>query len=334
MGCSRRDVDQRLGGRRRVAHRLGREDGEHAVAAWVVHEGRRGGRVAGSRRRPRPRRRDCRGRRSRAGQALSFSSVSGVSSASSPPSDSRRSEAMTPGPPALVTMPEARAARAGHAREHLGRVEHVLDLVHADDARAAEDGAVERVVAGDRAGVRGGRQGGAGVAAALHDDDRLGLGEVARGAHEVARVGDRLDVEDDRARVLVGAEVVDEVAEVDVAHGADADERREAHLVRGRPVEDRRAQGAGLAEEGDPALRRCDVGEGHVEVAGGPGVAEAVGADDAQAVGLGDGPHLLLELAALGADLAEARADDDGAGDSGLTALADRCRGPPWRARR
>ena len=41
------------------------------------------------------------------GQALacSLASVSGLSSASSPPRASRRSVAMTPGPPALVTMP-------------------------------------------------------------------------------------------------------------------------------------------------------------------------------------------------------------------------------------
>ena len=80
-------------------------------------------------------------------------------------------------------------------------------------------------------------------AARLDDDDRLGLGEGPRGAHELAGVGDGLDVEDDGAGVRVGAEVVDEVAEVDVEHGADGDEGREADLVGRRPVEDRACPG-------------------------------------------------------------------------------------------
>ena len=161
-------------------------------------------------------------------------------------------------------------------------------------------------------------------AAALDDDDRLALGEVPRRAHELARVGDRLDVQDDAARVRVGAEVVDEVAEVHVGHGADADEGAEADLVGGRPVEDGGAQGAGLAEEGHAAGRRDDVCEGDVEVQAGADVAEAVGPDDAHAVALGDGADLFLELLAGVADLLEAGRDDDGAGHAGLAALAHR----------
>jgi len=184
-----------------------------------------------------------------------------------------------------------------------------------------KDGAVERVVAGDRAGVRSRRHRRTRGAPRLDDDDRFRLGEVTRRAHELARVGDRLDVQDDRARVRVGAEVIDQVAEVDVAHRADRDERREADLVGGRPVEDGYAEGAGLAEERDAAGRRDDVGEGDVEIERRADVAEAVGADDAQAVRVGDREHFVFELLARRADLLEPGRDDDGAGDSGLAAL-------------
>ena len=159
-------------------------------------------------------------------------------------------------------------------------------------------------------------------AAALDDDDRFGLREVAGGAHELAGVGDGLDVEDDAGRVGVGAEVVDEVAEVDVGHGADADEGAEADLVGGRPVEDRRAEGARLTEEGDAPRRRDHVGEGRVEAARRADVAEAVGAEHAHAVGLGDGAHFLLELLAGFAGLSEAGTHDHGAADPRLAAVA------------
>ena len=297
-GACASHLDQRLGGGRGVAHGLRREDGEHAVAVGVVDEGLRRLGVARRRRRLRPRRPGCRGRRTTAAR-LELSSVSALSSASSPPRSSSRSAAITPGPPALVTMPSRGPRGLICAAERLAGVEQVFDLVDADDAGAAEGGAVERVVAGDGAGVAGGRQGGARRAPALDHDDRLGLGEVARRAHELARVGDGLDVQDDGAGVRVGAEVVDEVAEVDVAHGADADEGGEADLVGGRPVEDGGAQGARLAEEGDAAGRRDHVREGHVEVDRRADVAQAVGADDAHAVGLGDADDLLLELLAL-----------------------------------
>ena len=68
--------------------------------------------------------------------------------------------------------------------------------------------------------------------------------------------------------------------------------------------------------------RRDDVREGRVEVHGRADVAEAVGADDAHAVALGDGLDLVLEALALLADLLEPGADDDGAGHAGLAALA------------
>jgi len=298
-------LDEFQGRRRGVAHGLRRENGEDAVASRILHEGRGRGRVAhgvgvaadvdrvapGSESgqvRPEPLvgvRRELRQLAAQREQAIAghHARSAGVGHDT-----------------------ESGTAWAGHARQDLRRVEHVFDLVHADDACAAKDGAVQRVVAGDGSGVRRGRQSTAREAAALHDDDRLGLGEVARCTHEVPRLVYGLDVQDDRARVWVGAEVVDEVAEVHVGHRAHADESREPDFVGCGPVEDRCAKSPRLAEEGDAPFGRRDMGEGHVEVAGGSDVAEAVGTDDPQAVRLGDGVDLVLELAALGSDLAKA----------------------------
>ena len=232
--------------------------------------------------------------------------------------------AITPGPPALVTMPSL-GPRGLETRESASLASNRSSIsVDAHHAGAPEGGAVERVVAGDGAGVRGGGHGRAGAAARLHDDDRLGLGEVARGAHELARVGQRFDVEDDRVGLRVGAEVVDQVAEVDVAHRADTDEGREADLVGGRPVEDRRAQGAGLADEADAPGLGHDVRERRVEVLAGADVAEAVGADEPHAVRARRWPTTCSSSFLPSAPISlKPERDDDRGAHAGLAALAD-----------
>src|SRR5665648_83804 len=320
---SARDLDQRLGRGRGVAHRQRREDRQHAVAVGVVHERLRGGgvplgvgvaghvdRVAAG---------------AEGGQA-GFELLVGLGRELGELTAQVQQEVAGhhAGAAGVGHDAEAWPARARDAAQCFARVEQVFDLVDAHDASAAEDGAVQRVVGGDGAGVAGGRKRAARRAAALDDDDRLALGEVPRGAHEFARVSDRLDVEDDAARVRVGAEVVDEVAEVHVGHGADAHEGAETHLVGGRPVENGGAEGAGLAEERDASGGRDHVGEGHVEVHAGADVTQAVGADHAHAVALGDSVDVFLELLAGAADLLEAGGHDDGAGHARLAALAHR----------
>ena len=166
-GCSRtaRELRRRAHG---VGHRLRREDDEHAV-------GRRG-----RRRRPRARPRVSVGSRvaedvdrvamappGPGRNASSRAIVSGEISASSPPAPIRASVAMTPGPPALVTIVRRATARPGLLREDLGDLEQLADRVHAEDADAAESGVEDFIGAGERAGVGGGRLGGGGGMPAL-----------------------------------------------------------------------------------------------------------------------------------------------------------------------
>src|SRR5262252_2289028 len=66
----------------------------------------------------------------------------------------------------------------------------------------------------------------------------------------------RLHVQHDAARVWIVAEVVDEICEIDVEHGADTDEAGKADVALARPIENRGADGAALAQERD-APRSC-----------------------------------------------------------------------------
>ncbi len=170
--------------------------------------------------------------------ASSAASVAGSSSASAPPRASSASAAITPGPPAFVTIARPSAADRTLACEQLGGGEHVLDSLDAHEPGAAEGGVVDGVLAGHRAGVRDGRLGRRGEPPRLVDDDRLAARKRARRRHELARLGDVLDVEEDRVRLRVLAEIVDQVAEVYVEHVAERDDVREADLLRERPVDD------------------------------------------------------------------------------------------------
>ncbi len=74
---------------------------------------------------------------------------------------------------------DVRSGRQTLGVEHLGGVEEVGDLVHAQDAHAAEGCLVDLVVAGHRSRVRERGLGTGRVPARLEDDDRLAAREAA-----------------------------------------------------------------------------------------------------------------------------------------------------------
>ena len=315
------DVDERRRRLRRMAAGSRRDDGEHAVALGVRHQrpcGRGeelGGGVvadiyrvaAGGERRQAVAQLDIRFAGELGQSATEFEHAV---------------DGHHPRPTGVRHDAQPRPSRAGNARERLAGGEKVLDPVDAHYSSTAEGGGVERVVAADSTSVRSRRNRRARAASRLDDDDRFGLGEVAGGAHELARVGQGFDVEDDGVRQGVGAEVVDEVAEVDVAHGTHGDESGETDRVGDRPVQHRRAQRSRLADETDAARLRHDVSERGVEIAAWPQEAEAVRPQQADAVGPGDAHHLIFELLAGRADLLEPGRHDDRAAHAGLAALA------------
>ena len=147
-------------------------------------------------------------------------------------------------------------------------------------------------------------------AAALHREHGLLTRQAARDARELARVAERLDVEQDEVGARVVLPPLEQVVRRDVGLVADRDERGQAEPARLGPLEQREPERSRLRREADPAGREGAWGKGRVEADGGGCDPEAVGPDEARAVGAHERQQLLLAGDALGAGLGEARRDD------------------------
>ena len=121
----------------------------------------------------------------------------------------------------------------------------------------------------------------------------------------------------------VVAQVINQVAPVDIEHGADGDEGAEADVFAQAPVENGGAEGAALAEEADGAGLGDGAGEGGVEAGLRHHDAQAVGADEAHLALARFRDDLPLELDARGAGFFEAGGNDDGALDAGGDAFCE-----------
>ena len=142
-------------------------------------------------------------------------------------------------------------ARRAAMAQRLGGVEQLAQPVHAHQPGAREGRVIDRGRSRHGAGMRGRGLGGGGVAARLQHDHRLHARDAARGRHELARLGDALDVHQHGARVVVARQHVQNVAEVDVGHVAHGDQVREADVLRGAPVGEPGQHGARLRDGGD-----------------------------------------------------------------------------------
>ena len=196
------------------------------------------------------------------------------------------------------------ADRGAKARQDLGCQEELLQAVHAQHARAGDGGVVHLVRASQRPRVRGRGAAALFAAAGLHGDHRLVARGRAGGRHELARIVDRFDVQQDGARLRVVGQVVQHVAEVHVGVFAQRNEVRKADVARLGPVQHGGDQRARLRDEGQLPGPRRDVRKACVQ----PGVrrqqAHAVGAQDAHQARAGDVQHGLLLLGR------QARGDD------------------------
>ena len=95
---------------------------------------------------------------------------------------------------------EALARKGLLPTERLGGGEELVEVEDAQEPGAAKGGVVDRIRAGERAGMRRCGARALRVPAGLDDDHRFGARRGARRRHELAGVVDRLDVEQDRAR--------------------------------------------------------------------------------------------------------------------------------------
>ena len=211
--------------------------------------------------------------------------VSGERSARVPPRSVRASAASTAAPPPLVMMARrsplkgwARASVSAASKRSVRVSTRSMPARRMAASKTRSEPASAPVC--EAAALAPG-----GCAAGLDQQHRLVARRGARGGHELARRLHRFDVHQDGACVRVAAEVVEHVAEVDVAAVAERDEMREPDLARLGPVQQRRRQCARLRDEGQRPRQRRGVREAGVEADARHQQADAVRPQDAQHVG-------------------------------------------------
>ena len=144
------------------------------------------------------------------------------------------------------------------------------------------------------------------VAAALQGEHRLPAGDAPGDARELPRVAERLEVEDDEARLVLVLPVLEQVVGRDVGLVADGHERGEPQPACARRLEQSEPESAALGREADRAERKRLPGERRVDARRSHGEPEAVRPEQAGAVGANQRQQPLLALRALAAHLGEA----------------------------
>jgi hypothetical protein len=89
------------------------------------------------------------------------------------------------------------------------------------------------------------------VASRLDGDDGFGPRGGARRRHELPRIGNGFEVENDGAGPGVASEEIQAIGYVDVGHVAERDDLRKPHTVVGRPVDQRGRNRARLGQKRD-----------------------------------------------------------------------------------
>ncbi len=211
------------------------------------------------------------------------------------------------GTAAVAQHDQAIAAQRAGAQHGLGGAEHFFELIHPQDAGAAQRRVVHVVVADQVGHLEEERVGDAhqrivGRASGLDRDHRFVARGGARGRHEGAAILDGFDVEQDRARARVGGEEVEHLAEADVQAVAERDEVREADLLAQRPVEHHGADRVALGDEAELAGARGDLREGRVEPESGYQDAQRAATEQAHLVAAGDLEDAALDRTAVGAE--------------------------------
>ena len=221
----------------------------------------------------------------------------------------------------------------GACRQGLDRFEKILDAQFAQHACATEGSMIDRIGTGQGA-CMGSRCPGTGfMPARLDDDDRLQARRLPPCRHELARVGNGFDVEQDALCLRIGRQKIEHVAEIDIGHAAQRGDGGKADAAARRPVEYGGHDSTRLRNEGDIALQRLDVTERGVESVAGRHQSQAIGPGDAQQMRSRRIEHLLLKRPPLLAKLAEASRDDHGRPRAARAELGNQSGHGLWRCR-
>ena len=156
-------------------------------------------------------------------------------------------------PAAIRDNGKAAAGHAFHARDHLSRFEHFMQVENAQDARAAKRCTEDVIRAGQRAGVRKGRFRSLGMAAGLDRDHRLRARAAARRRHELRRLRNSFDIKENRPAHDLARQIVQHVAKIHVGGIADRDDMAKSQRLPPRPIEHRSRQRSRLRYERDIA---------------------------------------------------------------------------------
>ena len=181
-----------------------------------------------------------------------------------------------PRPPALVRM-ATRCRAAAAARRGARRCRTAPRACRARITPAWRKSASTPRRSRERGGVRaGGACAGAG-SAAPHRHDRLRARDAARDARELARVAERLEVQQHDVGLRVVLPVLEQVVRRDVGLVADRDEARQAEAARVRLLEQREAERAALRRERDAARRERAARERRVQARRGDAMPRQLG---------------------------------------------------------
>ncbi|KAG1451512.1 hypothetical protein G6F57_016144 [Rhizopus arrhizus] len=204
---------------------------------------------------------------------------------------------------------QSAAGEGAQPAQRLGGGEQFVQRTDAQQAGAVERRAVDIVGARKclHVGIAAARLHAFG-AARLHHHHWLGTGGGARGRHELARVLDLLDIEQDGASAVVGGEVIEQIAEVDIHRVAQRDHGRESDRARHAPFHQCGGNGRGFGDQREVAGLREMRGDAGVEPCMRRDHAQAVRAKDAQAMRARHRLHLRRQRAGA---FAQVRGEDD-----------------------
>ena len=157
------------------------------------------------------------------------------------------------------------AARQRLRREENGGVEQLFERAQPQHAGLPEERVDRRVGAGERGRVRAGGARAGATRSAPHRKDRLRARDPAGDAGELARVPERLQVEEDQIGRVVLLPVLEQVVRRDVGLVPDREEARQAEPARVGLLEQRETERAALRRERDAARREAAAREGRVQ---------------------------------------------------------------------
>ena len=151
------------------------------------------------------------------------------------------------------------------------------------------------------------------MATGFDQDDRLQPGGGFQATQKPPGIANTFHVQQYAGGLAVHGQIIQDFSKIDIRRGAGRDHRGETDILRLGPIENCRADGAGLGNQRQVSFLDLAVAESGIESTAGAYHSQTIGADDADIIAMGNVQYFLLQAPAGLAQFAEAGADDDGA---------------------